>query len=119
MHLLKIANPAAENNQTLWDIYVAMNEAAKTAIELRTKNHDLAMLALNNSCMPEAIADYAKSYMRGNVNAYPTTAEAVARNLTKNYKVVLRNNQKPKKKPTNQSNKENASETAGRHVQEN
>ena len=57
--------------------------------------------------------------MQGNQNAYPTTAEAVARNLTNNYKVVLRNNQKPKKKPANPSNEEAASETAGRHVQEN
>ena len=31
----------------------------------------------------------------------------------------MRNNQKPKKKPANQSNKEDASETAGGHVQEN
>ena len=57
--------------------------------------------------------------MRGNQDAYPTTAEAVARNLTNNYKVVLRNNQKPKKKPANPSNEEDASETAGGHVQEN
>ena len=69
--------------------------------------------------MPQAIHEYAGSYMQGNWDAYPTTAEVVARNLTNNYKVVLRNNQKPKKKPENQSNKEDASETAGRHVQEN
>ena len=68
--------------------------------------------------MPQAIHEYAGSYMQGNQDAYPTTAEAVARNLTKNYKVVLRNNQKPKKKPTNQSSKEDALETAGGHVQE-
>ena len=31
----------------------------------------------------------------------------------------LRNNEKPKKKPTNQSNKEDGSETAAGHIQEN
>ena len=119
MHLLKIANSAAENNQVLWEIYIAMNASARTAIELNAKNHDLAMVALHNSYIPDALQDYATSYMQGNINAYPTTAEAVARNLTENYKVVLRNNQKPKKKPTNQSNKEDRSETAAGHVQEN
>ena len=119
IHLLQIANPVAENNQALWDVYIGMNTAAKTAIKLSAKNHDLAMIALHNSCMPDAVADYAKSYMQGNVNAYPTTAKAVARNLTNNYKVVLRNNQKPKKKPTNQSNKEDGSETGTGHAQEN
>ena len=96
-----------------------MEAEDKTAIELRAKNHDIAVLALHNSCMPQAIHEYAASYMRGNRQAYPTTAEAVARNLTNNYKVVLKNNQKPKKKPTNQSNEEESSETAGGHVQEN
>ena len=96
-----------------------MNAANRTAIELRAKNHDIAVLALHNSCMPRAIHEYAASYMQGNQNAYPTTAEAVARNLTDNYKVVLKNNQKLKKKPANPSNEEDASETAGRHVQEN
>ena len=43
----------------------------------------------------------------------------MARNLTNNYKVVLKNNQKPKKKPTNQSNEEESLQTAGGHVQEN
>ena len=57
--------------------------------------------------------------MQGNVNAYPTSAEVVARNLTDNYKVMLRNNQKPKKESTNQSNKEDGSETATGHNQEN
>ena len=46
IHLLKTDNPAAENNQALWDIYITMNATAKTAIELRAKNHDLAVLAL-------------------------------------------------------------------------
>ena len=40
-------------------------------------------------------------------------------NASDNYKVMLRNNQKPKKKSANQSNKEEASETAGGQVQEN
>ena len=106
MHLLKTDNPNAENNQALWDIYVAMDAAHKTAIELRAKNHDIAVLALHNSCMPQAVHEYAASYMQGNHDAYPTTAEAVARNLTNNYKVVLKNNQKPKKKPANPSNEE-------------
>ena len=119
MHLLKINHPNAENNQALWDIYIAMEAENKTAIELRAKNHDIAVLALHNSCMPQAIHEYAASYMWGNQETYPTTAEAVARNLTDNYKVVLKNNQKPKKKPTNQSNKEDGSETAAGHVQEN
>ena len=69
--------------------------------------------------MPQAIHEYAASYMQGNRQAYPTTAKAVARNLTDNYKVVLKNNQKPKKKPTNQSSEEESSQTAGGHVQEN
>ena len=116
MHLLKIANPDAATNQALWDIYIAMEAEDKAAIELRAENHDIAVLSLHNSCMPQAIHDYAVSYMRGNRQAYPTTAEAVARNLTDNYKVVLKNNQKPKKKPTNQSGEE---ETAGGHVQDN
>ena len=94
-----------------------MNAANRTAIELRAKNHDIAVLTLHNSCMPQAIHEYAVSYMQGNRNAYPTTAEAVARNLTDNYKVVLKNSQKPKKKPTNQSSEED--QTAGGHVQEN
>ena len=119
MHLLKIDNPNADNNQALWDIYIAMEAENKTAIELRAENHDIAVLALHNSCMPQAIHEYAASYMRGNRQAYPTTAEAVARNLTNNYKVVLKNNQKPKKKPTNQSGEEELSQTAGGHVQEN
>ena len=50
-------------------------------------------------------------------NNNATTAEAVARNLTNNYKVVLKNSQKPKKKPTNQSSEED--QTAGGHVQDN
>ena len=119
MHLLKIDNPNADNNQALWDIYIEMEAEDKTAIELRAENHDIAVLALHNSCMPQAIHEYATSYMWGNQEAYPTTAEAVARNLTDNYKVILRNNQKLKKKPTNQSNEEELSETAGEHVQEN
>ena len=69
MHLLKTENPNVENNQALWDIYVAMNEANKTAIELRAKNHNIAVLALHNSCMPQAIHEYAISYMQGNQNA--------------------------------------------------
>ena len=117
MHLLKTDKPNAENNQALWNIYIAMGAENKTAIELRAKNHDIAVLALHNSCMPQAIHEYAASYMRGNRQAYPTTAEAVARNLTDNYKVVLKNNQKPKKKPTNQSSEEE--QTAGGHVQDN
>ena len=117
MHLLKIDNPDAENNQALWDIYIAMEAENKTAIELRAENHDIAVLALHNSCMPQAIHEYAASYMQGNRQAYPTTAEAVARNLTNNYKVVLKNNQKPKKKPANQSGEEE--QTAGGHVQDN
>ena len=119
MHLLKTDRPNADNNQALWNIYIAMEAEDKTAIELRAENHDIAVLALHNSCMPQAIHEYAVSYMQGNRQAYPTTAEAVARNLTNNYKVVLKNNQKPKKKPTNQSNEEESSETAGGHVQEN
>ena len=55
IHLLKTNNPTAENNQALWDIYIAMNLAAKTAIELHAKNHDIAVLALHYSCMPQAI----------------------------------------------------------------
>ena len=80
-----------------------MDKAGRTAIKLTTKQHDQAMVALYNSLMPEAITDYAKSYMQGNTNTYPTTAEAVARNLTDNYgKIVLpRNAQKSKKKLTN------------------
>ena len=117
IHLLKIDNPDAENNQALWDIYIAMEAENKTAIELRAEHHDIAVLALHNSCMPQAIHEYAASYMRGNRQAYPTTAEAVARNLTDNYKVVLKNNQKPKKKPTNKSNDEE--QIAGGHVQDN
>ena len=116
MHLLKTDNPNAANNQALWDIYIAMEAENKTAIELWAENHDIAVLALHNSCMPQAIHEYAVSYMQGNWNAYPTTAEAVARNLTNNYKVVLKNNQKPKKKPANQSGEE---QTAGGHVQDN
>ena len=116
MHLLKNDNPDTDTNQALWDIYLAMNAQDKAAIELRAEQHDVAVLALHNSCMPQAIHDYAVSYMRGNRQAYPTTAEAVARNLTDNYKVVLKNNQKPKKKPTNQSGEE---ETAAGHVQDN
>ena len=119
MHLLKIDNPNAANNQALWDAYIAMTAEQKAAIEVRADNHDIAVLALHNSCMPQAIHEYAASYMRGNRQAYPTTAEAVARNLTNNYKVVLKNNQKPKKKRTNQSNEEESSETAGGHVQGN
>ena len=119
IHLLKTNNPAAENNQALWDIYTAMDAAHKTAIELRVENHDIAVLALHNSCMPQAIHEYAGSYMQGNQDAYPTTTRAVARNLTDNYKVVLKNNQKPKKKPANLSNEEDALETAGGHIQEN
>ena len=83
-----------------------MQAEQRTAIELRAKNHDIAVLALHNSCMPHAIHEYAASYMQGNQEAYPTTAEVVAKNLTDNYKVVLKNNQKPKKKPTNQSSEE-------------
>ena len=79
-----------------------MTAEQKAAIEVRADNHDIAVLALHNSCMPQAIHEYAASYMQGNRQAYPTTAEAVARNLTDNYKVVLKNNQKPKKKRTNQ-----------------
>lgn len=86
IHLLKTDNLNAENNQALWDIYIAMDAAHKTAIELRAKNHDIAVLALHNSCMPQSIHEYAASYMQGNRVAYPTTAEAVARNLTNNYK---------------------------------
>ena len=106
----------AKNNQALLDIYIAMDASHKTTIELCAKNHDIAVLALHNSCMPQAIHEYAASYMQGNRQAYPTTAEAVARNLTSNYKVVLKNNQKPKKKPANQSSEE---QTAGGHVQDN
>ena len=94
-----------------------MEAENKAAIELRAENHDIAVLALHNSCMPQAIHEYAVSYMQGNRQAYPTTAEAVARNLTDNYKVVLKNSQKPKKKPTNQSSEED--QTAGGHVQDN
>ena len=119
MHLLKIDNPNAENNQALWNIYIAMEAENKTAIELRAENHDIAVLALHNSCMPQAIYEYAALYMQGNQEAYPTTAEAVARNLTEYYKVMLRNSQKPKKKSTNQSNREDGSETVAGHVQEN
>ena len=119
MHLLKINNPNAENNQALWNVYIAMMAEQKTAIELRAENHDITVLALHNSCMPQAIHEYAASYMQENQEAYPTTAEAVARNLTNNYKVVLKNNQKPKKKPTNQSSEEESLETAGGHVQGN
>ena len=117
IHLLKIDNPDAATNQALWDIYIAMEAENKAAIELRAENHDIAVLALHNSCMPQAIHEYAASYMQGNRQAYPTTAEAVARNLTNNYKVVLKNNQKPKKKPANQSGEEE--QTAGGHVQDN
>ena len=94
-----------------------MEAENKTAIELRAENHDIAVLALHNSCMPQAIHEYAASYMQGNRQAYPTTAEAVARNLTDNYKVVLKNSQKPKKKSTNQSSEED--QTAAGHVQDN
>ena len=65
MHLLKTNNPNAENNQALWDIYVAMDAVHKTAIELQAKNHDI-VLALHNSCMPQAIHEYTASYMQGN-----------------------------------------------------
>ena len=116
MHLLKTNHPNADNNQALWNIYIAMEAEDKTVIELWAENHDMAVLALHNSCMPQAIHEYAASYMQGNRQAYPTTAEAVARNLTNNYKVVLKNNQKPKKKPANQSGEE---QTAGGHVQDN
>ena len=63
IHLLKTDNPNAESNQALWDIYIATDAAHKTAIELCAKNHDIAVLALHNSCMPQAIHEYARSYM--------------------------------------------------------
>ena len=72
MHVIQTNNPNAANNQALWDIYLAMNVANKTAIELRAKNHDLAVLALHNSCMPEALHDYAMSYMQGKFYRYKT-----------------------------------------------
>ena len=103
MHLIKNNNPDTDTNQALWDIYLAMNAQGKAAIEVRAEQHDIAVLALHNSCMPQAIHEYAVSYMQGNRQAYPTTVEAVERNLTDNYKVVLKNNQKPKKKSTNQT----------------
>ena len=111
MHVLKIADLAAENNEALWELYIAMDQAGRTVIKLTTKQHDQAMLALHNSLIPDAIKDYAKTY-------YPITAEMVARHLIDNYGniVVVRNNQRSKKKSTNQSNEEGSSETAAGHV---
>ena len=54
------------------------------------------MVALHNSLMLDTITDYAKSYMQGNANTYPTTTEAVARNLTDNYKNCFEEQSKPK-----------------------
>lgn len=62
-----------------------MNKGDGSAMESNARELDLAMLALHNSLIPDAIKDYAKSYSRGNTNACPTTAEMVARHLVDNY----------------------------------
>ena len=62
MHVMKIANPMVVDNNTLCELYVAVDQDARLAMESNAKELDLAMLALHNSLIQETIKDYTKSY---------------------------------------------------------
>ena len=116
---MREANPGVDNNCILWNPYYNLNQNPRLAMESNAKELDIAMLVLHNSLNPEAIKDYAKSYLQGNTDAYPQTAELVARNVVQNYRnnTVIRSNKRSKKKPTNQLNDKGRSETVPSHVQ--
>ena len=54
---MKDANPGEKDSNELWGLYIAMDQDARLAMELTAEEHDLAMLALHNSLMPDSIKD--------------------------------------------------------------